>query len=74
VSSGVLPDLRHSVYLSEPDTVHTPGARGQLADRGMFAFGAELSAEDVAQIRAYVIHRAHETRGAKAAAAASQSP
>ena len=74
VSSGVLPDLRHSAYLSEPDTFTRLVREGMLADRGMFAFGAELSAEDVAQIRAYVIHRAHETRGAKAAAAASQSP
>ena len=69
VSSGVLPDLRHSAYLSEPDTFTRLVREGMLADRGMFAFGAELSAEDVAQIRAYVIHRAHETKRADAAVA-----
>ena len=61
VSSGVLPDLRHSAYLSEADTFTRLVREGMLAERGMFAFGAELSAEDVEQIRAYVIHRAHET-------------
>ena len=69
VSSGVLPDLRHSAYLSEPDTFTRLVREGMLADRGMFAFGPELSAEDVAQIRAYVIHRAHETKRADAAVA-----
>ena len=69
VSSGVLPDLRQSAYLSEADTFTRLVREGMLADRGMFAFGAELSAEDVAQIRAYVIHRAHETKRADAAVA-----
>ena len=39
VSSGVLPDLRHSAYLSEPDTFTRLVREGMLADRGMFAFG-----------------------------------
>jgi alcohol dehydrogenase (cytochrome c)/quinohemoprotein ethanol dehydrogenase len=42
VSTGVLPDLRHSAYLSEPDTFTRLVREGMLADRGMFAFGAEL--------------------------------
>jgi alcohol dehydrogenase (cytochrome c)/quinohemoprotein ethanol dehydrogenase len=62
VSSGVLPDLRQSAYLSDPATFTRLVREGLLADRAMVAFGAELSAEDVEQIRAYVIHRAHETR------------
>ena len=33
---------------------------GALQPRGMVAFGAELSPQDVELIRAYVIRRAHE--------------
>jgi alcohol dehydrogenase (cytochrome c)/quinohemoprotein ethanol dehydrogenase len=62
VSTGVLPDLRQSAYLSDPATFTRLVREGLLRDRGMFAFGDELSEEDVAQIRAYVIHRAHETQ------------
>jgi alcohol dehydrogenase (cytochrome c)/quinohemoprotein ethanol dehydrogenase len=62
VSTGVLPDLRQSSYLSDLATFTRLVREGLLRDRGMFAFGAELSEQDVAQIRAYVIHRAHETR------------
>ncbi len=71
VSTGVLPDLRQSAYLSDPATFTRLVREGPLEERGMFAFGAELSAADVEQIRAYVIHRAHETRRTEAAAAAA---
>jgi alcohol dehydrogenase (cytochrome c)/quinohemoprotein ethanol dehydrogenase len=62
VSTGVLPDLRHSPYLSDPATFTPLVREGLLVERGMVAFGAELSADDVDQIRAYVIRRAHETQ------------
>jgi quinohemoprotein ethanol dehydrogenase len=71
VSTGVLPDLRQSAYLSDPATFTRLVREGLLEGRGMFAFGAELSAADVEQIRAYVIRRAHETRSTEAAAAAA---
>jgi alcohol dehydrogenase (cytochrome c)/quinohemoprotein ethanol dehydrogenase len=62
VSTGVLPDLRYSAYLADPETFTRMVREGQLGERGMVGFGAELSPEDVARIRAYVIHRAHQTR------------
>jgi alcohol dehydrogenase (cytochrome c)/quinohemoprotein ethanol dehydrogenase len=62
VSTGVLPDLRHSPFLSDAATFTRVVRDGVLAERGMVAFGAELSAVDVEQIRAYVIRRAHESR------------
>jgi alcohol dehydrogenase (cytochrome c)/quinohemoprotein ethanol dehydrogenase len=71
VSTGVLPDLRYSPYLSDPALFTRIVREGLLAERGMVAFGTELSAEDVAQIRAYVIRRAHDTRQAAGTAAAS---
>ena len=74
VSTGVLPDLRYTRLLGDATGFAKVVRDGVLADRGMFAFGPELSAADVEQIRAYVIRRAHETRGASAAAATSQSP
>ncbi len=45
---------------------------GVLEERGMVGFAAELSAEDVERIRAYVIRRAHEMRRSEAAAAAAK--
>jgi len=73
VSTGVLPDLRHSPYLGDAATFTQLVREGLLAERGMVAFGAELSAADVEQIRAYVIRRAHESLGATAAGAAARS-
>jgi quinohemoprotein ethanol dehydrogenase len=69
VSSRVLPDLRHSPMLSDSAAFARVVRDGVLAERGMIAFGDELSAQDVEQIRAYVIHRAHETKRADAAMA-----
>ena len=60
-------------YLRDPAKFTQLVREGLLKERGMFAFGAELSEEDVAQIRAYVIHRAHETRQ-KPGAGSAQKP
>jgi hypothetical protein len=43
-----------------------------LEQRGMINFGAELSADDVERIRAYVIRRAHESLTTDAARAAGR--
>jgi alcohol dehydrogenase (cytochrome c)/quinohemoprotein ethanol dehydrogenase len=64
VSTRVLPDLRHSPRLGDAAAFARVVRDGVLAERGMIGFGAELSAADVEQIRAYVIRRAHESRPA----------
>jgi alcohol dehydrogenase (cytochrome c)/quinohemoprotein ethanol dehydrogenase len=70
VSTGVLPDLRYSAYISDPDTFVRIVREGSLQPRGMVGFGAELSARDVELIREYVIRRAHESATAEAPAVA----
>jgi len=60
VSGGVLPDLRTSAYSASATAWATIVRAGPLATRGMVAFGAELSADDVEAIRAYVVQRAAE--------------
>jgi len=56
VSGGVLPDLRRSSTLSE-DTWFEIVLRGDLQSQGMVSFSNELSHEDAAAIRSYVIFR-----------------
>jgi len=69
VSTGVLPDLRYSAYLTDVAAFTRLVREGLLESRGMVAFGDELSDEDVASIRAYVIRRAHEGRALEATGA-----
>ena len=60
VSGGLLPDLRATPGIDAAlwKSVVIDGVR---ADRGMVSFASELSEDDVAAIRAYVIARAHQT-------------
>jgi quinohemoprotein ethanol dehydrogenase len=61
VSGGVLPDLRYSSALSSDlwfDIVNG----GALKSFGMVSFAKELSREDQAAIRAYVILRANQSK------------
>ena len=44
---------------------------GERIPRGMVSFATEVSSEDSEKVRAYVIHRAHETQKLEAAAAAA---
>ena len=60
VSSGILPDLRYSKALHDPELWQSIVHDGALKSAGMIGFAAELSSEDIDQIRAYVIRRAHE--------------
>ena len=60
VSSGVLPDLRYSPALSNPDAWQSIVRDGVRQANGMISFSAVLGAGEVEKIRAYVIHRAHE--------------
>jgi quinohemoprotein ethanol dehydrogenase len=74
VSSGVLPDLRYSVALSNPDLWQSIVHDGLKQGTGMVAFGSGLSAADVETIRAYVIHRAHaELSAAKKSGSAKKA-
>ncbi len=59
VSGGVLPDLRYSGTLDN-DQWFEIVLKGQLKQAGMVSFDKELSHDDAAAIRAYVIFRANQ--------------
>jgi quinohemoprotein ethanol dehydrogenase len=60
VSGGVLPDLRYSSALDN-DQWFEVVLKGQLKRVGMVSFGKDLSHDDAAAIRAYVIFRANQS-------------
>ncbi len=61
VSGGMLPDLRASPAINSEDLWRSIVLQGELADRGMVAFSAELDAAGSSAVRAYLIARAHES-------------
>jgi len=60
VSGGVLPDLRYSATLDN-DQWFEIVLKGQLKQAGMVSFDKDLSHDDAAAIRAYVIIRANQS-------------
>jgi len=60
VSGGLLPDLRYSPYLKN-DRWFAIVRGGLLKSGGMVGFGNEVSQEDAAAIRSYIIFRANQT-------------
>jgi alcohol dehydrogenase (cytochrome c)/quinohemoprotein ethanol dehydrogenase len=62
VSGGVLPDLRYSAALSQPALWQKIVHDGVLVQNGMVSFKSELSAGEIETIRAYVVHRANQTK------------
>ena len=62
VSSGVIPDLRYSPALTDSASWQSIVHDGARSTRGMVAFGSELSPQDIEEIRAYVLRRAHEQK------------
>jgi quinohemoprotein ethanol dehydrogenase len=60
VSGGVLPDLRYSATLANEQWFDVV-LRGASQPSGMVSFRKELSRDDAAAIRAYVIHRANQS-------------
>ncbi|WP_425408514.1 PQQ-dependent dehydrogenase, methanol/ethanol family [Hyphococcus sp.] len=60
VSGGVLPDLRSSYALADEETWNRIVLEGALTPAGMVGFADELSPRDAANIRAYIVRRAHE--------------
>jgi quinohemoprotein ethanol dehydrogenase len=67
VSGGVLPDLRYAGALAHPGLWQRIVHDGLLASGGMVSFASQLSPHDIEAIRDYVIHRAHQTKGERAA-------
>jgi quinohemoprotein ethanol dehydrogenase len=61
VSAGVLPDLRYSSALSS-DLWFAVVNDGALKSQGMVSFAKELSRQDQAAIRSYVIYRAKQSK------------
>jgi quinohemoprotein ethanol dehydrogenase len=64
VSGGVLPDLRYSNTL-ETDEWFSDVLGGMLQSDGMVSFAKELSHEDAAAIRAYVVFRRNQSASEK---------
>jgi quinohemoprotein ethanol dehydrogenase len=62
--SGVIPDLRYSEAINSAQALDTIARQGALESRGMIGFKAEISAEDLELIRAYLIHRANQDKSA----------
>jgi len=60
VSGGLLPDLRYSEFLKN-DRWFAIVRDGLLQSGGMVGFGKEVSQQDAAAIRSYIIFRANET-------------
>jgi mono/diheme cytochrome c family protein len=63
----VLPDLRYSALIKNPEAFDVTVRQGARVDKGMVAFKDEISPEDLEKIRAYVIHRANEDKRAESA-------
>lgn len=61
VSGSAIPDLQHSPTLADAAAWESIVLGGARKDRGMVGFADELTKEDAEALRAYVIHRAHET-------------
>jgi quinohemoprotein ethanol dehydrogenase len=64
VSGGVLPDLRRSSALTD-DNWFEIVLRGDLRSEGMVSFATELSHDDAAAIRSYVIFRRNQDASRK---------
>ena len=71
VSGGLIPDLRLSPINKDPAEWEHIVRGGERSSRGMVSFGAEVTSEEAEKVRAYVIHRAHETQAIEQAAAAA---
>jgi mono/diheme cytochrome c family protein len=58
VSGQLIPDLRASAYLGNPEAWQAVVREGILSARGMAAFGEHLNEAQAEAIRAYVIQQA----------------
>jgi quinohemoprotein ethanol dehydrogenase len=62
VAGAVNPDLRHSQTLNAADAVKAIALDGALKHNGMVSFKVALNAQDIEDIRHYVIKRANEDK------------
>lgn len=62
VSGLLIPDLRGSAYLWDKDGWEAVVRGGKLRDRGMAAFGDNISAAQSEAVRAYVIQQSHRAK------------
>ncbi len=62
VAGALNPDLRHSGAINSAEAVKAIAIGGALKHKGMVSFSAALKAEDVENIRLYVIKRANEDK------------
>jgi len=69
ISSGILPDLRWSAIAGNEAAWSGVVLEGNFAANGMVSFADYLTADESEAIRAYVIHRGHETLANEAAEA-----
>jgi alcohol dehydrogenase (cytochrome c)/quinohemoprotein ethanol dehydrogenase len=60
VGGGVLPDLRHSASIQEPERWKRIVLDGSLSSQGMVSFAPVLTPELAETVRAYVIGRAND--------------
>lgn len=61
-SGGVLPDLRYSVALGDPNVWQSIVYEGVRSGNGMVSFSSQLTQAQIETIREYVIHRANQTK------------
>ena len=69
IGAGVIPDLRYTALLSDPDGFKGVVLKGERKSNGMVSFASVLSDKDADAVRAYLITEANAAWTAKAAAA-----
>ncbi len=67
VSGGVLPDLRYAQALVNPGLWQRIVRGGLLEPGGMVSFAGQLTPREIEAVRDYVIYRANQTQGERAA-------
>ena len=67
VAGGITPDLRYSSIPNSKDGFAEVVLNGALKANGMASWAPVLSPDDAEAVRAYIIHRAHQTQEQKAA-------
>ena len=67
VAGGITPDLRYSSIINARESFAEVVLNGALKANGMASWAPVLTPEDAEAVRAYIIHRAHQTQQQKAA-------
>jgi quinohemoprotein ethanol dehydrogenase len=67
-NGNVIPDLRRSVMLTQPDAWQSIVSKGALTDRGMIGWSKYLNADQVEKIRLYVGEQARKLQAESASA------